>query len=369
MPPKIMKRGIKTVLISLLSLLASGNPQGRNSFWIELTSENYDGNGVLLAPRVVENATALATTSNLDSYDYTFSNPSGSIAYSSSTFCGWEQNSISSTYSEYNPSISTTPLSFPVGTPKNQINLVDNRVVVSQTTAFRPGAVVAIDSTFSDGYSYGTGCLISPNVVLTCAHVLYGPSKPNGQKVARVGVSINLHGNTIRYEYGFFRQKFVEGKQIELPDQWLSNGFVFEVRKPKHAVDVKFYGNAETYLRPDGSYAIRTVNARSVRAVPYDVSVVGYRNGVANSLRLWSAEPSEENLPTDCTFDEYLRTLKELSFGLYPDDSTEHGRMLRLRQQYFLVSAGLQSCMTSFCLRLFSIRIILDDFPLFRQLF
>lgn len=154
-----------------------------------------------------------------------------------------------------------------------------------------------------------------------------------------------VHGNTIRYEYGFFRQKFVDGKQVELPDQWLSNGFVFEVRKPKHAVDVKFYGNAETYLRPDGSYALRTVNARSVRAVPYDVSVVGYRNGVANTLRLWSAEPSEDNLPTDCSFNDYLQTLKELSFGLYPDDSTEHGRMLRLRQQYFLVSAGLQSCM------------------------
>jgi starch phosphorylase len=119
-----------------------------------------------------------------------------------------------------------------------------------------------------------------------------------------------VHGNTIRYEYGFFRQKFVDGKQVELPDQWLSDGFVFEVRKPKHAVEVKFYGNAETYLRPDGTYALRTVNARCIRAVPYDVSVVGYRNGVCNSLRLWSAEPSEENLPTDCTFNEYLSTLK-----------------------------------------------------------
>ncbi len=154
-----------------------------------------------------------------------------------------------------------------------------------------------------------------------------------------------VHGNTIRYEYGFFRQKFVDGKQIELPDQWLSNGFVFEVRKPKHAVEVSFYGQAETYIKPDGNYAIRTVNARCVRAVPYDVSVVGYRNGVANTLRLWSAEPSEKNLPTDCSFNEYLATLKELCFGLYPDDSTEHGRLLRLRQQYFLVSAGLQSCM------------------------
>lgn len=154
-----------------------------------------------------------------------------------------------------------------------------------------------------------------------------------------------LHGNTLRYEYGFFRQKFVDGKQLELPDQWLSDGFVFEVRKPKHAVEVKFYGNAETYIKPDGNYAIRLVNARAVRAVPYDVSVVGYRNGVANTLRMWSAEPSPSNLPTDCPFDEYLSTLKELSFGLYPDDTTEHGRLLRLRQQYFLVSAGLQSAM------------------------
>lgn len=166
------------------------------------------------------------------------------------------------------------------------------------------------------------------------------------------------HGNTIRYEYGFFRQKFVNGQQVELPDQWLSNGFVFEVRKPKHAVEVSFYGNAETYLKPDGGYGLRTVNATHVRAVPYDVSIPGYRNGVANTLRLWSAEPSENNLPTDQSFEDYLNTLKELCHGLYPDDSTEHGRMLRLRQQYFLVSAGLQSAMRSYKQKYGS----LDDF-------
>ena len=166
------------------------------------------------------------------------------------------------------------------------------------------------------------------------------------------------HGNTIRYEYGFFRQKFVNGQQVELPDQWLSNGFVFEVRKPKHAVEVSFYGNAETYLKPDGGYGLRTVNATHVRAVPYDVSIPGYRNGVANTLRLWSAEPSENSLPTDQSFEDYLNTLKELCHGLYPDDSTEHGRMLRLRQQYFLVSAGLQSAMRSYKQRYGS----LDDF-------
>lgn len=155
------------------------------------------------------------------------------------------------------------------------------------------------------------------------------------------------HGNTIRYEYGFFRQKFVDGKQVELPDQWLSDGFAFEVRKPKHSVEVNFYGQAQTYLKPNGTYGFKTVNPVCVRAVPYDVSIPGYHNGVANSLRLWSAEPSPNNLPTNQSFEEYLTTLKEICHGLYPDDSTEHGRMLRLRQQYFLVSAGLQSCMRS----------------------
>ena len=154
-------------------------------------------------------------------------------------------------------------------------------------------------------------------------------------------------GNTIRYEYGFFRQKIEGGKQKELPDQWLSNGYVWETKKPKHAIEVKFYGNPETYLKANGEYAIRTVNAVSVRAMPYDVSIVGYRNHVSDTLRLWSAEPSQEVLPKNQSFDDYLTTLKELSHGLYPDDSTEHGRILRLRQQYFLVSAGMQCAVKS----------------------
>ena len=151
------------------------------------------------------------------------------------------------------------------------------------------------------------------------------------------------NGHCIRYEYGFFRQLIEKGKQFELPDQWLNNGFVFEVRKPKHAVEVKFGGSVETYMKDDGNFAMRTVNATCVNAVPYDVSVVGYRNQVVNTLRLWSAEPSEANLPKESSFESYLNSLKELSHGLYPDDSTEEGRLLRLKQQYFLVSSGLQS--------------------------
>ena len=152
-------------------------------------------------------------------------------------------------------------------------------------------------------------------------------------------------GNCIRYEYGFFRQLIEHGRQFELPDQWLNNGFVFEVRKPKHAVEVKFGGTVETYMKEDGGFGMRTVNATCVKAVPYDVAVIGYKNNVTNVLRLWSAEPSEVNLPKNISFESYLTSLKELSHGLYPDDSTEEGRILRLKQQYFLVSSGLQSVM------------------------
>lgn len=159
--------------------------------------------------------------------------------------------------------------------------------------------------------------------------------------IASLGLPGN--GNCIRYEYGFFKQKILNENQIELPDQWLSNGFVWEIRKPKHSCNVEFYGNAETYLKPNGGYGIKTVNATTVKACPYDVYVVGYKNGVANTLRLWSAQPSDENMESGQSFNEYLDTLQELSHGLYPDDTTEHGKLLRLRQQYFFVSAGLQS--------------------------
>ncbi len=156
------------------------------------------------------------------------------------------------------------------------------------------------------------------------------------------------HGNCIRYQYGFFRQRIIDGKQKEFPDQWLTNGNVWEIRRPKYEVEVSFYGNPETYLRPDGTYAIRTANAVVVRAVPYDIPVVGYRNHITNSLRLWNAEPTTHHLPKDVSFEDYLRTLEELCHGLYPDDSTEHGRILRLRQQYFLVSSGIQCTLKSY---------------------
>ncbi len=156
------------------------------------------------------------------------------------------------------------------------------------------------------------------------------------------------HGNCIRYGYGFFRQQISDGKQKELPDQWLVNGNVWEVRRSKYAVEVKFYGHPESYQKKDGTYGIRIADALAVRAVPYDMPVIGYRNNITNTLRLWNAEPSNRVLPKNMSFKEYCNALEELCHGLYPDDSTEAGRILRLRQQYFLVSAGLQSALNSY---------------------
>ena len=150
------------------------------------------------------------------------------------------------------------------------------------------------------------------------------------------------HGNSIRYQFGFFKQVIKDGKQIEVPDQWLTLGNVWEIKKPKHAVDVCYYGHVEPY-NVGNRTMYRLVDAEHVRAVPYDMPMPGYKNGVVNSLRLWSAEPSEEVLPNNKSFYTYLNEINQLCHGLYPDDSTEQGKLLRLRQQYFFVSAGMQA--------------------------
>ena len=150
------------------------------------------------------------------------------------------------------------------------------------------------------------------------------------------------HGNTIRYEYGFFKQVIENNKQVEVPDQWLTYGNAWEIKKPQHAVDVHFYGHVETSFEK-GKAIYRLVDAEVVKAVPYDMPMIGYRNEVVNTLRLWSAEPSDKVLPKKKDFYTYLNEVKQLCHGLYPDDSTEAGKMLRLKQQYFFVTAGIKT--------------------------
>lgn len=162
-------------------------------------------------------------------------------------------------------------------------------------------------------------------------------------------LSIPGHGNGIRYKYGLFQQKIVNGYQVEIPDNWLREGNVWEIRKENKAVEVKFYGKIRTTYENDRLTFIHE-DYEPVRAVPYDTPVIGYDNNTVNTLRLWSAEPVEDSFDFS-TFSRgdyvkaqaYRASVESISQVLYPDDSNREGRLLRLKQEYFFVSAGLQS--------------------------
>lgn len=160
--------------------------------------------------------------------------------------------------------------------------------------------------------------------------------------------SLNLagHGNCIRYEYGLFKQKIVNNEQVEVPDQWLSLGNVWEVRKPKHAVNVNFGGHVDMWMGEDGKAIVNHIPSLVVRAVPYDVPIVGQNTNLTNTLRLWSAEVADDACDSS-SLNEYVNEVREICRNVYPDDSTEHGKILRLKQQYFFVAAGLNNIIES----------------------
>lgn len=157
-----------------------------------------------------------------------------------------------------------------------------------------------------------------------------------------------IHGCCLRYKYGLFRQKIVDGYQVELPDHWLGEGNVWEIRKADKAVEVRFGGTVRTE-NLFGRLVFIHENYQTVMAVPYDLPVVGYGCGRVNTLRLFSAECTKDFDLTSFNRGDYLKAVEykyaveAISQILYPDDSSEQGKLLRLKQQYFLVSAGLQS--------------------------
>ncbi len=164
-------------------------------------------------------------------------------------------------------------------------------------------------------------------------------------------LSLPGHGCGIRYKYGIFVQKIVEGYQVELPEHWLKEGNVWEIRRSDKAVEVKFWGNVRQE-EVDGQMVFHHENYEPVKAVPYDTPVVGYHNNTVNNLRLWSAESAFENLDLDLSCQglntqqkilDYKYTTESISQFLYPDDTHREGRILRLKQEYFLASAGVQS--------------------------
>ena len=158
------------------------------------------------------------------------------------------------------------------------------------------------------------------------------------------------NGNGIRYKYGLFKQKFVNGYQKELPNDWLKKDDHWEVRRESKSVLVRFGGKVNM-VDDNGWLTPQYEGGSVVRAVPYDTAVVGYKDGITNTLRLWDAEiPPEEELSYPTISDR--RRVEDLTSILYPDDSNYEGCLLRLKQEYFFVSAGLQSILNYYVKKL-----------------
>ena len=155
-------------------------------------------------------------------------------------------------------------------------------------------------------------------------------------------------GNGIRYRYGLFKQKIVNGYQVELPDDWFGSlGNVWETRKDHDVVDVKIFGNVYLQANKEGRMLPVYENSQTLRAVPYDVPQIGFENDTVNNLRLWDVEIPEEyelEYPTI----EARRKVQDITAILYPDDSNYEGKELRLIQEYFMTSAGLQTIIKSY---------------------
>ncbi len=151
-------------------------------------------------------------------------------------------------------------------------------------------------------------------------------------------LGLPVHGNCIRYRYGFFEQDIQNGYQIEQPDHWLKDVNVWEIRRAEESVEIPFYGDVE-YSLEENKLVVKHTNCEYVKAVPYDVPIIGNLNNVVNTLRLWSAEASSLS---NNSF-EYNNRLKQISSMLYPNDDTYEGKVLRLKQQYFFSASGVKS--------------------------
>ena len=161
-------------------------------------------------------------------------------------------------------------------------------------------------------------------------------------------LALPVTGYGIRYEYGMFNQSIENGHQIEHPDNWLRDGHPWEVAAPEHNRRVKFFGHVETYQDKEGRTHHQWVGTEDVLAVPYDVPVPGYQNDIVNTLRLWKSAATDEFDLGEFNAGSYTEAVarknlaEQITMVLYPNDASENGKELRLRQQYFLTSASLQ---------------------------
>ena len=163
------------------------------------------------------------------------------------------------------------------------------------------------------------------------------------------------YGCGIRYRYGMFKQKIKDGYQEEKPDNWLKNGNPFELRRPEYAKEVRFGGNIRVeYDDKTGDIHFKQENYESVLAVPYDYPIVGYDNHIVNTLRIWDAEPIVDFQLDSFDRGDYHKAVEQQNLAktivevLYPNDNHYAGKELRLKQQYFFVSASLQAALAKY---------------------
>jgi len=161
-------------------------------------------------------------------------------------------------------------------------------------------------------------------------------------------LQLPVTGYGIRYEYGMFRQRIEGGNQLEEPDHWLRNGNVWEIERPEYTQAVHFGGYSESYHDDNGILRSRWVGTHDVLAVPYDTPIPGYKNGTVNTLRLWKSAATDVFDLGEFNAGDYAGSVAQknnaehISMVLYPNDSSENGKELRLRQQYFLASASIK---------------------------
>lgn len=162
------------------------------------------------------------------------------------------------------------------------------------------------------------------------------------------------YGNGMRYRYGLFKQEIVDGRQVEVADEWLSKGYPWEVKRPDKAVRIGFGGYVVS--RQEGDRTFYSVEGTDdVLAVPYDIPIVGYGGETVNKLRCWSAEPIDDHFDLDAFnagdytgADRNRANAEAISAILYPNDAGEHGRLLRLKQEYLFVAAGIRTLLDTF---------------------
>jgi len=161
-------------------------------------------------------------------------------------------------------------------------------------------------------------------------------------------LKLPVTGYGIRYAYGMFRQRIENGRQVEEPDHWMRNGNPWELERPEFTQRVHFGGHSQILRDSDGRLRGHWLETQDVLAVPYDVPIPGYRNGIVNTLRLWSAAATDEFDLNEFNAGSYTEAVRDknaaehITMVLYPNDASENGKELRLRQQYFLASASLQ---------------------------